>query len=159
MQAKVLILLTAAAMAALTIYLGQRQASVSVAQAPLPTVLLQQAAVKSYTPVINRPQLSLHSPQGALDTRNLHAHSDHDETAIPADLAEQIEVRRIAVSELELKPVRNGYSMAAKGQHHTVVVAYIGADGKLHQTERQVQPIPDAPLVLPPPPANAPARP
>lgn len=78
---------------------------------------------------------------------------------MPEDLAREIEAKRIAASELKLKAAENGYSMETQGQFHTVVVAYIGADGKLHKAEKLVQPIPDTTIILPPPPADSPARP
>lgn len=113
----------------------------------------QQATSASQTLPIKQPDLTLNA-RGAL-----HTHAQDDEhTSLPPALAADIEQRRIPQSQLLLTPNRNGgYSMDAKGQYHTVVVAFIDENGQLRTEERIVYPLTDQPPAIPaaPPAANA----
>ena len=113
----------------------------------------QQATSASQTLPIKQPDLTLNA-RGAL-----HTHAQDDEhTSLPPALAADIEQRRIPQSHLLLTPNRNGgYSMDAKGQYHTVVVAFIDENGQLRTEERIVYPLTDQPPAIPaaPPASNA----
>lgn len=104
----------------------------TTADAPAP-----QAISVASTPPIKRPDLTLNA-QG-----KLHTHSQNDEhISLPAALAADIERRRIPQSQLVLTPnLAGGYSMDAKGQYHTVVVAFIDEQGQLRTEERIVYPL------------------
>jgi len=113
----------------------------------------QQATSASQTLPIKQPDLTLNA-RGALHTHAL----DDEHTSLPPALAADIEQRRIPQSQLLLTPNRNGgYSMDAKGQYHTVVVAFIDENGQLRTEERIVYPLTDQPPAIPaaPPAANA----
>lgn len=115
----------------------------------------QQAVVKqpdtasalSQAPAVKRDSYTLQAT-GEYSTNDKH---EHDTQPLPADLAAAIESKRKPASELTLNPVAGGYNMATRGQFQTVVMAFIGEDGKLHRAERQVMPIPDATIAVPPP--------
>lgn len=97
-------------------------------------------------PPVSQPDLTL----GA--TGPLHTHpQDEGQYSLPPALAADIERRRIPQSQLLLTPNRSGgYSMDAKGQYHTVIVAFIDENGQLRTEERIVYPIADQPATTEP---------
>lgn len=114
-----------------------------------------QQTTAAHTPAIQQPDLTLNAKAG------LHTHSHDDEhIPLPAELAADIERRRIPQSQLVLTPnSAGGYSMNAKGQYHTVVVAFIDDNGQLRTEERIVYPLADQPPAIPTLPSAARAEP
>ncbi|MCD8523716.1 MAG: hypothetical protein LRY66_11260 [Saccharospirillaceae bacterium] len=116
------------------------------------TTTSQTTSAAQATPM-TQPDLTLNAKTG------LHTHSHDDEhIPLPAALAADIERRRIPQSQLVLTPnSAGGYSMNAKGQYHTVVVAFIDDNGQLRTEERIVYPLADQPPAIPtvPPAARA----
>lgn len=125
----------------------------------------QSAAAQ--TPVITTPgvnqsdnttpasPLPIRQPDLTLTAKGpLHTHpQDEGQYSLPPALAADIEQRRIPQSQLLLTPNRSGgYSMDAKGQYHTVIVAFIDENGQLRTEERIVYPIADEPASTPHPP-------
>ncbi|MAD43821.1 MAG: hypothetical protein CMI02_12315 [Oceanospirillaceae bacterium] len=173
MQTKIFILVTASLVSAAALLSGRQEALVQVAEshsdtqqtatsaqsaaavASRPNAAAIQPSAQPATPPVRRPALSLHNAGGNLST---HQHDPNEpDNDLPELLTRDIEQRRLPVSQLVLKPVPGGYAMPARGQHHTVVMAYIGEDGKLHHAERKVEPIPDTLISVPaPPPAQQP---
>jgi|GEM_PF-2478808 len=170
MQAKLILVSMSVVSSAVAMYFGREEAQVQVsgpaqaiaapvAASPAATQINSAAPVHSHAlnsslnnnqqtkPVVSRSSLSLNNASGSLHTHR----DDHEDEALPEDLQQDIEQRRIPASVLALKPVPGGYAMPAQGQHHTVLVAYIGDDGKLHRAERKVEPIPDIQIIVPAP--------
>ena len=171
MQANIIVTAVALVAGLTALWSGQREASVQVvsrtasvsadpASAAAPSganskvsaanSLSPAAAVQpARTPPIKQPDLSLNASSSALTTRDKHSHADPQPADLPPNLREALENRRIPASTLVLKPVPGGYAMPAQGQHKTVVMAYIDENGKLRRIERVVEPIADAPVVVP----------
>ncbi|WP_430462666.1 hypothetical protein ACQUQU_07725 [Thalassolituus sp. LLYu03] len=136
---------------AIVIYSVQRDTLVQIAPAPAPAKP-PLPGLSAPPPPPPAPQTLNLQNQGRYTTQNRH---EHEPDPLPPELAADIENRRVPASTLTLHPTASGYALPTQGQYGTVVMAYIGEDGKLHQAERQVMPIPDAVMALPPPPPPA----
>ncbi|WP_419810288.1 hypothetical protein [Bacterioplanoides sp.] len=97
---------------------------------------------------VHPPKLDTHSKNpGEYHTQQRHHDHDHSDQSIqiPVEINAYIESKRIP--KQQLKPVKNpdgSYSLNPQGQFETVSIAVIGEDGKVHITERQIQPRADS---------------
>lgn len=162
MQIKLIAVSASVIASAFALYAGRQEASVQVAT---PVNAASAVAAQTQNTSQTHPQstpsqqkkiLSLQEARGKLQTALSYDHHDHDhdhdhddDAELPEELKQAIEERRIPVSQLALTAIPGGYAMPTRGQHHTVVMAFIGDDGKLHRAERVVEPIADAPLTIP----------
>lgn len=146
----------ALAAAALVITLAVRQAGVEVQPSQADAAASEQnTAQPAPAQTTGQPAQTTFTLQGK---GQLSTHDQHLQSDLPADLAADLEKRRIPVSQLKLIPDgKGGYHLPAQGQYHTVVMMYVGEDGKLHREERRVDPIPDTTLQVPPPVPQAPS--
>ncbi|UTW49653.1 hypothetical protein [Bacterioplanoides sp. SCSIO 12839] len=97
---------------------------------------------------IHTPDLNTHPAENATyhtDSRqHEHSHNDQD-IDIPVEINAYIEAQRIPRHQLKAVKNPNGsYSLDPQGQFETVSIAVIGEDGKVHITERQIQPTADS---------------
>lgn len=146
----------ALAAAALVITLAVHQAGVEVQPSPTDAASSEQNATQP--PPAQTPSQPAQTTFTLQDKGQFSTHDQHQQGDLPAALAADLEKRRIPVSQLKLIPDgKGGYHLPARGQYHTVVMMFVGEDGKLHREERRVDPIPDTTLEVPPPVPQAPS--
>ncbi len=131
---------------------GQPEQSAAAQTPVITTSVITTPNVNQSDSTTPASPLPIRQPDLTLKAKGpLHTHpQDERQYSLPPALAADIEQRRIPQSQLLLTPNRSGgYSMDAKGQYHTVIVAFIDENGQLRTEERIVYPIADQPAAPP----------
>lgn len=127
---------------------AQPSTAISKAVTPATAPSNIQTTPQAVSTHIHTPELNTHPAENATYHTNSrqheHSHNDQD-IEIPVEINAYIEAQRIPRHQLKAVKNPNGsYSLDPQGQFETVSIAVIGEDGKVHITERQIQPTADS---------------
>lgn len=127
---------------------AQPSTAISKAVTPATAPSNIQTTLQAEPAHIHTPELNTHPAENATYHTNSrqheHSHNDQD-IEIPVEINAYIEAQRIPRHQLKAVKNPNGsYSLDPQGQFETVSIAVIGEDGKVHITERQIQPTADS---------------